>query len=389
MEALTGVPSSEVLGRRITEVARESRPLRDLVAHWPLERVLAGETAMAGDQLHVLPGGARHYCDWHFPVRDAGGATVFGLAVARDVTTRHEVERRAAELDAVFRALNDRCVRVDTDGLIIRLLGGYPAYVSPDQVEGKRVRDILDSQDASSVEAALAQLRVGGAPVTVEYDVIRADGKHHLEARLVPFLEREAIAVFVTSPTGIAPRRRFATAKSDCAPRRRWRRWVAWRAGWRTTSTTCSRWCSTCAELAVRLCAESSRPRRPRTGEMRSAVERGASLTQQLLAFSRSSRRAARVPSDALRAPRCDTMLRRLIGEHVELVTRARPGPPGGCASDRRADRAGAPEPGRQRARRDRRAGWTHPRARNVARSLPGHARTAARTCRYVTLHAS
>lgn len=105
MEAFTGIPSSAVLGRSIAELAP---PLRELVDRWPLERVLAGETVVSEDQLHVQPDGARRYCDWRYsPVRDGGGAPIFGLAVARDTTTRHEVERRAAELDAVFRALND------------------------------------------------------------------------------------------------------------------------------------------------------------------------------------------------------------------------------------------------------------------------------------------
>jgi PAS domain S-box-containing protein len=196
MEAFSGMPASEVLGRSVGDLVASSAGALAFAAEWPLERVLAGETVTAAGHLHVGADGAHRYADWRYsPVRDAGGGIPYGLAVARDVTARHEVERRAAELDAVFRALNDRCVRVDTDGRIIRLLAGYPAYVPPSQVEGKRVREILDAQEASRVEEALAALKERRAPVTVEYDVMRADGKHHLEACLVPFLEREAIAV--------------------------------------------------------------------------------------------------------------------------------------------------------------------------------------------------
>ncbi len=318
MEAFTGMPSSAVLGRGIADLAPA---VRELVARWPLERVLAGETVVSEDQLHVQPDGARRYCDWRYsPVRDPGGAPIFGLAVARDTTTRHEVERRAAELDAVFRALNNRCVRVDTDGLIIRLLAGYPAYVPPQRVEGKRVRDILDPQDAASVEAALAQLKLGGAPVTVEYEVTRADGRHHLEARLVPFLEREAIAVL----RDVSDRHRAELALRESEERLRAAQKMdaigRLAGGVAHDFNNLLTILLNCADLLLRLTPADS-PASSYLSEMRSAIERGASLTQRLLAFSRKQPTQLRVFELNSAVEGVQTMLRRLIGENIELVT--------------------------------------------------------------------
>ena len=104
--------------------------------------------------------------------------------------------------------------------------------------------------------------------------------------------------------------------------------------------------------LLVAQLGASDPPRRSRLEEIRTAGERAPDLTQQLLAFSRRQVLApsARPQRDGLRGLK--RMLRRLIGEDVELTLpcaqprRSRPGRP-------QAGRAGADEPRRQRARRD------------------------------------
>jgi PAS domain S-box-containing protein len=321
MEAFSGVPASQVVGRAIREVVASHGAAVAFAAQWPLERVLAGETLTADGLLHAGAGGVPRYADWRYaPVRDAEGAVSFGLAVGRDVTARHEVDRRAAELDAVFRALNDRCVRVDTDGLIIRLLAGYPAYVPPNQVEGKRVRQILEPADASRVEEALAALKERRVPVTVEYDVERADGRHHLEARLVPFLEREAIAVL----RDVSDRHRAEAALHESEERLRAAQKMEaigrLAGGVAHDFNNLLTVLINCADLMARTTPAES-PAAPYLAEVRGAVQRGASLTQQLLAFSRRQPTQLRVFELNAVVREVQTMLARLIGEHIQLVT--------------------------------------------------------------------
>jgi PAS domain S-box-containing protein len=327
MERFVGVPSSEVLGKRLPDAARDSDRLRELVADWPTERVLAGDTVLAEGRVHARPDGSRATCDWRYsPVRDRAGATHHGLAVARDVTDRYEVERRAAELDAVFKALNDRCVRVGTDGLIHRLLAGYPAYVLPERVIGKRVRDILDAEDASRVEAALAEVNARSRPVSVEYDVTRADGEHHLEARLVPFGEGEVIAVL----RDVSDRYRAEVALRESEERLRAAQKMEaigrLAGGVSHDFNNLLTVLLNCTELLARGMPPQA-PGRPYVAEIQSAIERGAALTQQLLAFSRKQPAQLRVFDLSTAVEDVQTMLRRLIGEHIELVTKLEGGP--------------------------------------------------------------
>ena len=87
-------------------------------------------------------------------------------------------------------------------------------------------------------------------------------------------------------------------------------------------------------------CSPSCRPERAAAratpSEIDAAAERAAALTRQLLAFSRKQvlqPRGAR-PERGRRAT-CEQMLRRLIGEDIELRDRARPGRSARCRPTR------------------------------------------------------
>ena len=69
--------------------------------------------------------------------------------------------------------------------------------------------------------------------------------------------------------------------------------------------------------------------------EIRKAAERAAALTRQLLAFSRQQvLRPARARPQRDRSPGIEQMLRRLIGEDIELALRAGAGRSGPCVAD-------------------------------------------------------
>ncbi len=145
------------------------------------------------------------------------------------------------------------------------------------------------------------------------------------------------------SPNAPRPRR-------SCARRRRWRRSASSPAASRTTSTTscrssaaiCS--CSAATSRAIR--APSSACRR-RLG----AISRGSKLASQLLAFGRRQPLAPKVVNLGRLIRSTDDMLRRALGEGVEIETVIA----GGLVEHLRRHGAGRerpPEPGDQRARR-------------------------------------
>jgi signal transduction histidine kinase/ActR/RegA family two-component response regulator len=72
---------------------------------------------------------------------------------------------------------------------------------------------------------------------------------------------------------------------------------------------------------------------RDKVAEIQKAAQQAATLTQQLLAFSRKQVLQPRVLDIDSRVRGLENMLRRLIGENVELTTR-RPGPPGWVKAD-------------------------------------------------------
>ena len=97
---------------------------------------------------------------------------------------------------------------------------------------------------------------------------------------------------------------------------------------------------------------EADDPRRHHLELITQTVDRAAGLTRQLLAFSRKQILEASVLDLGEVVAGMQPMLRRLIGEDLDLVTELDPGlwrDPGRSL----ADRAGGAEPGRERARRD------------------------------------
>ncbi len=79
------------------------------------------------------------------------------------------------------------------------------------------------------------------------------------------------------------------------------------------------------AELLLRPTSELGESERRQIEQIKSAGERAASLTQQLLAFSRRQVLQPRVVSLNDVASETEAMLRRLIGEDIEFVTRLEP----------------------------------------------------------------
>src|SRR5208283_1354538 len=70
---------------------------------------------------------------------------------------------------------------------------------------------------------------------------------------------------------------------------------------------------------------KSSHPMKPDIGQIRKAAERAADLTAQLLAFSRKQVLQPRIMELNEIVAGMETMLRRVIGEDIELVTALRP----------------------------------------------------------------
>ena len=105
------------------------------------------------------------------------------------------------------------------------------------------------------------------------------------------------------------------------------------------------------AELALDL-VNPADPIHPFLADVRKAGESAASLTRQLLAFSRKQIIEPKILNLNVLLGNMQRMLMRIIGEDVTLVAHTRAGPPRSPRGSR-PDGAGDREPGRQRARCD------------------------------------
>ena len=147
-------------------------------------------------------GGERRCFDTFFaPQRDANGRTVGVAAFAREVTARKNVEealeRKTKELEAVFSALPDLYFRFDADGTYLDCRAGRLAdlYLPAEELLGKRVCDVLPPEIGDRWQTAVTEVLSTQGLVTVEYDLVWGERTQRFEARMLPFVDGQVVAV--------------------------------------------------------------------------------------------------------------------------------------------------------------------------------------------------
>ncbi|MDP6040967.1 MAG: PAS domain-containing protein, partial [Candidatus Latescibacteria bacterium] len=113
-----------------------------------------------------------------------------------------ELQRRADELESIFRAFSDLSFRLDSDGTILNFQAGSASdlYKSSEEFLGKRMQDILPPEVGRKFSEAIEALKKGEQVVTVEYALTVPDGEKWFEARNI-LLEDGHIFVVVRDLT--------------------------------------------------------------------------------------------------------------------------------------------------------------------------------------------
>ncbi|UQA55107.1 sensor histidine kinase [Polyangium aurulentum] len=193
---------------------RDGRPMA--WADCPLARALEGEAVVEAVLSFTRPGeDERLVSVTASPVRDDAGALIGAYTLMRDVTRRERAEealrqseerlrlteqtllRTTKELEAIFSALPDLYFRVDAQGTYLDCRAGrmVDLYVPPDQLLGKRVRDVMPPDVAAVLESAILEALASRSLVTVEYDLTWGDNTQSFEARILPLVEGQAVTV--------------------------------------------------------------------------------------------------------------------------------------------------------------------------------------------------
>lgn len=136
-----------------------------------------------------------------FSLADCDGQRVL-LSLGRDVSARVELHRQLREsatlYSSLINGLSDLMFRITKDGVYrdfhIPAVSGLPTP-PPSQIIGRTVDEVVPENVARVAMPAIRKVVETGEVETVEYSIAESDGLRHYEARFVPSLTGEIVAV--------------------------------------------------------------------------------------------------------------------------------------------------------------------------------------------------
>ena len=193
-----------------------------------------------------------------------------------------------------------------------------------EELLGKELADLAPPNSLEAAREALSRKWKNERDTSFEIRIVAKNGS------LVDLEVNSAILERNGSPA-VSWRSRATSAsascfRSSCSSRTSSRRWDGWRAASLTISTICSRSSSATASF-FSIASMPSIPCTPGLDQIRQSAEKAAILTRQLLAFSRKQPLEPTILDLNALVADMQKLLRRLIGEHIELVTRYSPDP--------------------------------------------------------------
>ena len=317
MERLTGRLAVEVLGRRIDEVSPEDSA----------QRLKAAAVALTGesnsyDIERELRGELRWLSSTYTPMRSAGGAVVGVIVIVHDITARKRVETELREsqgrLTGALAATGMGVWEIDLDSRRLVWSESLASlYRRPaESFAGDAVAAMTQTHpdDAARVAADLRAALASRSEFQAEFRVLLPDGQVRWLSSVGHVAHSGTMLLGIT--TDVTARRtleaQFRQAQKMEA--------VGQLAGgvahdFNNLLTAILGYANVLSETLP------GARDRARVDEIIRAAERAGTLTRQLLAFSRRQLLETKVLSLNAVVLGLVDMLRRLIGEHIELTT--------------------------------------------------------------------
>ena len=240
---------------------------------------------------------------------------------------QHQLAQEQAALQAsqgtnraILNAIPDVMFRLSDDGIILdhRPSPTFSLTEATGELIGRNLTDVLSVEIAEQFMDAVADVLQDGRVQIFEYHLSAGQTHHYYEVRLARCGQKEALAIIrdMTEHRQLEEQLRQAH-KMEAIGRL---------AGgiahdFNNILTVITGY----TDLCLRLPAEDDDPQRKRIEQIRLAAERAASLTHQLLAFSRQQLLQPRVLNLNRVINNLEEMLRRLIGEDIELIIQPDP----------------------------------------------------------------
>src|SRR5438128_18087 len=254
-----------------------------------------------------------------------GRAIRHALALSAEERQRRQAEAAVRRSEERFRAL----VEHSSDALILLDSQGRVTYVSASSQRhlgwtaadmlGRSIFDFLHSDDRELAGARMADaVQRPGATITQELRFQHADGTwHHMECVGVNRLNEPSVGAIVINARDVTERRRLEDQLRQAQKMEAVGRLAGGVAhDFNNLLTAILGYCNL---MLDEIPAED--PLRQDLEEIRQAGDRAAALTRQLLAFSRRQMLQPQIIDLNTLVRQMEKMLRRLIGEDIELVT--------------------------------------------------------------------
>ena len=253
------------------------------------------------------------------PIRNEQGDVYRITGVAMDITERRRAEAALAESEALYRTVIEASfdgIEITEAGLVVEANRGFAEMFgySAEEVIGRKILDFVAEESVADVRQRVSD----GIEGTYELVGKRKDGSKIL-------LEATAKTHNVAGRPGRLTALRDVTEKRQLEEQ--FRQAQKMEAIGRLAGGVAHDFnnlltvITSCTELLV-MDTEEADPRRDNLDEIRKAAQGAAALTRQLLTFSRQQVIEPRLVTmeDVVRS--ADKILKRLIGEDIELVTR-------------------------------------------------------------------
>jgi PAS domain S-box-containing protein len=314
-----GMRPNETVGRSLTDLLGTSDPNHlPLAAHY---RALAGEPAV-----YEMQWRGRSYQVRIDPLRDTAGRITGCVGVAFDFTERHQAEQALRQshalLHAVVEGTTDTVYVKDQQGkyLLINSAGARTMGKSPSEVLGRDVTQLLEPESAARILEEDSQVMTSGQAQTFEQTVTIAGVTRTFLTTKAPYRDGSGQIIGVLGISrDISERKRLEEQLRQAQKMEAIGRLAGGVAhDFNNLLTAIIGY----GDLILMDCPEPDQPLARNAAEIKRAAERAASLTRQLLAYSRQQILAARVLDLNTIVADMEKLLRRLIGEHIDLVTR-------------------------------------------------------------------
>ncbi|MBI4557548.1 MAG: PAS domain S-box protein [Candidatus Hydrogenedentes bacterium] len=294
---------------------------------WAAARAVRNGETSVNEELEIerFDGERRIVLNSAAPVRDAQGQIVGAFAINLDITERKKAELALQRREAYFRALIENAADlisiVDRDGntlyespALLPLLGYEPAAAV-----GKNVFDYVHPHDVERIRRVFREaLPREGARVRDAYRVQHTDGTwRDLESTMTVLLEDPAVQGAVINSRDVTESRRLEDQFRQAQKMEAIGRLAGGVAHDFNNLLTVIQ--ASVEFLMADLPAGDAR--RGDAEEIQKAAHRAASLTRQLLAFSRRQVLQLEIVNLNIIVSDTEKMLRRLIGEDIELMT--------------------------------------------------------------------